>query len=211
MGKAAMRKTNKREKGFSLIEAMIAVAIMLTVAAFAMVQSFGSIENYRVNAAMDIVVSQLRVARQLAISQRRYVTITITTSTSPQTITYQIVSDTGQSLNVADTYQYPAVTIPIPPQVNFTQITGVPDTPMQFGQCSGSGVCVNSVAGGVTGMRYTPTGQFTDSSGVTTINGTIFLALPTQSNTARAVTILGSTGRVRQYTWTNNASSGWVE
>jgi type II secretory pathway pseudopilin PulG len=211
MGKAAMRKMNKREKGFSLIEAMIAVGIMLTVMAFAMVQSFGSIESYRVNSAMDIVISQLRVARQLSISQRRYVTVTFNTAVTPQTVTYQIVSDTGQSLNVADTYQYPAVKIPIPPQVSFVQVTGVPDTPMAFGTCSGAGICVNGVSGGVTGMEFTPTGQFTDNTGVNTINGTIFLALPGQSNTARAVTVMGSTGRVRQYSWTNNAASGWVE
>ena len=204
-----MRKTKRREEGFSLVEAMVAVGIMLTVMAFAMVQSFGSIESYRVNSAMDVVVSQMRVARQLAISQRRNVTVSFSTSTNPQTITYQIVATSGPSAT-ADTYQPPAVTIPIAPQVSFTQVSGVPDTPMAFGTCSGAGICIGGLGGGPAIMEFTSVGQFTDSTGVNTLNGTIFLALPTQVNTARAVTIMGGTGRVREYTYTGSVK-GWTE
>jgi len=42
------------------------------------------------------------------------------------------------------------------------------------------------------------------------LNGTIFLGMNGQVSTARAVTIMGGTGRVRQYTW-NGASIGWRE
>ena len=79
-----MRHTRRLQQGFSLLEAMVALGIMMIVTAFAMVQSFGSVESYRVNSAMDIVISQLRVARQVAISQRRNVTVSFTTATSPQ-------------------------------------------------------------------------------------------------------------------------------
>jgi len=205
-----MKKSKRREEGFSLVEAMVAVGIMLTVMAFAMVQSFGSIESYRVNAAMDIIVSQMRVARQLAISQRRNVTVSFTTGSTPQKITYQVVADYGTNLATADTYQPLAVTIPIPPQVSFTQVSGVPDTPMAFGTCSGAGICVGGVSGGPAVMQFTSLGQFTDSTGVNTLNGTIFLALPGQVNTARAVTIMGGTGRVREYTYTGS-TGGWIE
>jgi type II secretory pathway pseudopilin PulG len=205
-----MRQTRRLQKGFSLLEAMVAVGIMMIVTAFAMVQSFGSIESYRVNSAMDIIVSQLRVARQMAISQRRNVTISFTTATSPNKITYQIVSDYGTGLATADTYAPPAVTVPIPPQVNFTQVSGVPDTPMAFGTCSGVGICIGGVGNPSTKMEFTPLGQFTDGTGVNTLNGTIFLALPNQINTARAVTIMGGTGRVREYTYTGGIG-GWIE
>jgi len=205
-----MRQTRRLEQGFSLLEAMVALAVMLIVTAFAMVQSFGSVESYRVNAAMDIVISQLRVARQLAISQRRNVTVSFTTATSPQKITYAIVADSGPSLATADTYAPPPVAVPIPPQVSFAQVTGVPDTPMALGTCSGAGICIGGVANPTTTMEFNPLGQFTDGSGVTALNGTIFLALPNQINTARAVTIMGSTGRVRAYTYVGSAG-GWTE
>jgi Tfp pilus assembly protein FimT len=205
--------TNRRpqELGFSLVEAMVVVGIMMTLAAFAMLQSFGSMENYRANAAMDIAISQLRVARQLAISQRRTVTISFNIAAQPQTMTYQLVPNAG------DTVIPKAVTVPIPPQVSFAQVANEPDTPMGFGTCggstaSGSGICIGGVAGGPPVMEFTSVGQFTDVSGVTTENGTVFLAIPGQVPTARAVTILGSTGRVRSYTWIGGSGpAAWTE
>jgi prepilin-type N-terminal cleavage/methylation domain-containing protein len=211
--KLAMRHTSRLQQGFSLLEAMVALAIMLIVTAFAMVQSFGSVESYRVNSAMDIVISQLRVARQLAISQRRFVTVSFTTATYPQKITYQILPGYGTNLANNDAYAPPAVVVPLPPQVSFTQVAGVPDTPMGLGTCSGVGICIGGVGNPTTTMEFTSLGQFTDSTGVTPLNGTIFLALPNQISTARAVTILGSTGRVRQYTYikTGSTSGQWIE
>jgi len=73
----AMRKANRNERGFSLLETLVVISIMTVLAGFAIVQSFGSTESYQVNTASDVVVSQLRVARQLAISNRRIVRIWI--------------------------------------------------------------------------------------------------------------------------------------
>jgi hypothetical protein len=49
-------------------------------------------------------------------------------------------------------------------------------------------------------MKFTTTGAFIDA-GNTFVNGTVFLGVPGQPSTARAVTVLGATGRVRQYHW----------
>jgi type II secretory pathway pseudopilin PulG len=200
-----MKKQNRREAGFSLLETMIVIGIMMAIAAMAMLQSFGSIENYRANAAMDTIISQLRVARQLAISQRRNVQITFNAASIPNSITYTVLANPG------DSYVPAPVTVPIAPQVNFTGVTGEPDTPMAFGTCGSSfGVCIAGVTGGPPTMQFTAVGQFTDSTGVNTINGTVFMALPGQLPTARAVTIMGSTGRVRSYNYIGG-SSGWIE
>ena len=90
------------------------------------------------------------------------------------------------------------------------QESGVPDTPMAFGTCSGSGVCIGNVAGGPAFMQFTSTGQLTDSTGVTTLNGTIFIGIPNQVSTARAVTVMGSTGRVRPYYYIGGTTA-WTE
>ena len=42
------------------------------------------------------------------------------------------------------------------------------------------------------------------------VNGTVFIGVPGDMKTARAITILGSTGRVRTYSWTGVAY-GWQE
>ena len=202
-----MRKPSRCEHGFSLLESLIVIAIMMAMLGMAVVQSFGSMETYRVNAAMDVVIGQLRVARQLAISQRRTVTVTFNTAANPQTITYTLVPNAG------DISIPPPVTVSINPQVQFVGLGGEPDTPMAFGTCSGQyGICVGGLEGGPAIMEFTSLGQFTDVTGVSTLNGTIFLAVPNKLWTARAVTIMGSTGRVRSYTFVGGTgASAWTE
>lgn len=203
-----MRETNPRERGFTLLEMVLVVAILMILMGIAVVQSFGSLEGYQANSAQDIVVSQLRVARQLAISQRRYVTITFNTASNPQSMTYQVQPRQGSG-----DPPVAAVTVTLPRQTQFLQ-EGVGDTPMGFGTCGGSnGICIGSVGGGPAIMQFTSTGQFTDGTGVNTLNGTVFVGIPNQKATARAVTILGSTGRVRQYTYSlSSASTGaWTQ
>ena len=185
---------------------MVVAGIMLALVSFAMIQSFGSMENYRANAAMDVVLGQLRVARQLAISQRRNVKITFNTGASPLSVTYQVMPNPG------DTYVPTAVTIPLPPQITFGSVAGEIDTPMGFGTCSGAyGVCIANVSGGPASMYYTSVGTFTDATYVNPLNGTIFIAIPNQPSTARAVTIMGSTGRVRSYNFLNGTAPSWTE
>lgn len=197
-----MRKAKRGQNGFSLLEMLVVVGIMMTLLAFAIIQSFGSMESYRANAAMDMVISQLRVARQLAISQRRNVRITFSTASSPQTITYTVMPDPG------DTVTPTPVTVPIPNIVKFSGFTGEPDTPMLFGTCGGNfGICVAGVSGGPPGMYFNAVGQFTDNTYVNTLNGTVFMVIPNMPATARAVTIMGSTGRVRPYNYIG--SSTW--
>jgi hypothetical protein len=53
---------------------------------------------------------------------------------------------------------------------------------------------------------FGPDGSFVDPTGVP-VNGTVFLGVPGQVETARAVTVFGSTGRVRGYRWIGSA---WV-
>jgi type II secretory pathway pseudopilin PulG len=196
-------RSAKRQKGFSLLEATIVVGIMLVLAGFAVIQSFGSREMYLANSALDTVVGQLRLARELAITQRRDVVITIVTNPGAGQlphIDYQVKAPVGAKAE----QDGPIVPALLPQNAAFTLTTGVPDTPMAFGNMSA--IYIGNVSGGPVNMRFTSTGQFTDSTDVNPINGTIFLGITGQGLTnpsyARAVTIMGGTGRVRPYTYT---------
>jgi len=190
----------KRQSGFSLLEAIVVIGIMMLLMGMAIIQSFGSTENYIVNSALDTVTGQLRVARQIAINQRRNVLLTISTGTTPQTVSYQVVP-------VGNEVQPAAVTVQLPPQTQFILENGVPDTPMNFG--NSAAIYIGGLSGGPATMQFTSTGQFTDGTGFNTMNGTLFIGIPNQPNTARAVTIMGGTGRVRPYTYLGNNT--WTE
>jgi len=192
-------RSAKREKGFTLLEAVVVVGIMLVLAGFAVIQSFGSRESYLANSALDTVVGQLRLAREIAITQRRDVVITVVPGASAH-IDYQVKAPVTATVEKDG----PVVPAMLPKNTDFTLTTGVPDTPMAFGNMSA--IYIGNVSGGPINMRFTSTGQFTDSTDVNPINGTIFIGVTGQglSNPAyaRAVTVMGGTGRVRPYTYT---------
>jgi len=209
-----MRTGKRKQQGFSLIETLIVIGTISVLAAITLYQSYGSMESYRANSAMDVVVGQLRVARQLGVAQRRAVQITFSTNTNPQTISYQLKARP----QIPGDVDGQIVTVPLPSQTQFLIETGVPDTPMNFGTCGGgsaaAAVCIAGVAGGPPAMYFSSSGQFGgDEFGTTPYNGTIFTGVVQRKDTARAVTIMGSTGRTRPYTYVLTTSSAgyWME
>jgi hypothetical protein len=133
--------------------------------------------------AMRIVLGQLNQARENAITQRRYVRVVLTAPNLIQVVREDTTTTTTTLSSVL-----------VEGGAQFTLVSGLPDTPDQFG---------NSTAisfGSVTNVKFTPEGTLVNQDGASA-NGTAFLAIPKQPLSARAVTILGSTGRIRGYKW----------
>jgi hypothetical protein len=89
---------------------------------------------------------------------------------------------------------------------NFALTGGVPDTPDAFGanQAVSFGL-VQPVMFGTDGMLIDTNGS--------PVNGTVFLSIANLPDSTRAVTVLGSTGRVRGYKWATDgkgANGSWV-
>src|SRR5229473_1282474 len=82
--------------------------------------------------------------------------------------------------------------------MQFLTVSGLPDTPDAFGNASA--VTFPTATGSPLEIKFATDGTFVNQDGLS-LNGTVFVALPNQALSARAVTIFGSTGRVRAYRW----------
>jgi hypothetical protein len=77
----------------------------------------------------------------------------------------------------------------------FTQLGG-PDTPDGYG--NSAAIVFEGISGGpVGGMLFESDGELVDGNTYQPINGTVFLGVPAKNTSARAITVLGTTGRIR--------------
>jgi len=198
-----MRRIRNQQNGFTLIESVVVIGMMMIIMGFAIFKSTNMMPNYKADSAQDVVVSSLRQARQLAITERRDVQVwfdqSFTGAAPVQHINYQVVVIGGDQPQAV-------VTVGLPTTTQFVVEGGVPDTPMLFGNSAPIYIGSNGamVSGGPAIMKFRSTGAFTDSV-YNPLNGTIFVGVPNQAYTARAITIIGGTGRVRPYTWSGTA------
>ncbi len=143
---------------------------------------------------MNQVVSQMSIARGMAIAQRRSVSVIFT---QPNRIQLRRQDQPGGTTDFTP--------VDFEGGAQFVVFPTVPDTPSGFG--NGGAIVFAGINGGPPTMQFQSDGTFADTAGQP-INGTIFVGILGQSATARAVTILGATGRVRPYHWTG---SQWSE
>lgn len=167
--------------GFSLIELLIVVAMIGIMAGMAVV-SFGSMrQGLRGDGAMRVVMGQLNVAREIAVARRRFVTVEFVGTNVIRTTAAAEVSDVAFEAGV-----------------QYALMPGQGDTPDAFGRTS------PTTFGSATMTAVTFSGEgslVVSQADGTVINGTVFLAIPGEPLSARAVTVLGTTGRVRGYRW----------
>jgi type II secretory pathway pseudopilin PulG len=208
-----MRNAGKRaEQGFTLVEGITVIFIVLVLSAMAIMSTRSTTYASKANDAMFQVVTQLRNARQLAVTKRRNVLVTFT---APNEI--QLTVETLPGENPATPILPVYLNDNVPGGCTFYVYPGTPDTPMAFGNATA--LDFTPASGGTAGLAvmYSTAGSLvgtTAGSGFNTVgnsnpvNASIFVAIAGQANTARAITVLGSTGRVRSYSWTG---SSWQE
>lgn len=203
-GKATGQAVRGRSNagGFSLIELVVVIAIIFVVAAMAIISIQPNVQQMRANAAMNQVLEQLRIAREYAIANRRWVQVQFNQPQPNQvTVTAMNALTAGAGPNVV------LSTVPLQNTVVFFVFAGQPDTPDGYG--NGNAILFAGVPGGPpAGMFFDSTGAFTNAGTGLPINGTVFLGNPTFPSTARAVTVLGGTGRIRAWKGT---LTGWFQ
>jgi prepilin-type N-terminal cleavage/methylation domain-containing protein len=182
-----MRTTADRQNGFSLTEMVIVLMILSMVSGFALLNMNALLPGMSANAAMKQTLAQLRSGRELAIAQRRDIEIKFLGTNQIQLLRYNVPN--GATV---------LSTVTLQNNNQFQLFGGVPDTPDTFG--NGTALSFS----GLSPWIFLSDGTLVDSLS-NPVNGTIFLGQANSPNTARAVTILGATGRIRDYTWTGTA------
>jgi len=192
-------------RGFSMVELMISVIVIGTVVAMAVIQMQPQVQQSRANAGMSEVVSVFRQAQSYAVQYRRFVEITF--PNYPGTTANQIEVTIKNSMTPNAGADVVFGTYTLEGSVYFQLMTGMPDTPDAFGNADA--VEFEGINGGPTaGLFFQPDGTFVDATG-SPANGTLFLGVTGYSSSARAVTILGSTGRAKSYR--GNPQNGWIQ
>jgi type II secretory pathway pseudopilin PulG len=177
-----------------MIETLIVIAVVLIVSAITIFKLQPMIQQVRANAAMDQVMGQLRMGREAAISERRNILVSFSGNNTIQLTRVNVPA--GQSV---------LSTLAVEPSVVFMTFPGVPDTPDGFGNAAP--VYFEGINGGPVGMQFQSDGTFVDGAG-NLVNGTVFLGIAGVPSSARAVTVLGATGRVRSY---KSTPDGWIQ
>ena len=181
-----MTKENHRlkgESGYNLVEMMFVMGLMAVLSGMAVLQINTSRPGLKADGGMRVILGQLNQARELAITQRRFMRVTFT---NPNQVAI-IREDTPLTTTTIST-------VLLEGGVTYSFGTGVPDTPEHFGTNT------STYFGSVTNVKFTPDGQLVNQDGAGA-NGTVFLSINGIPLSARAITIFGSTGRVRGYKW----------
>ncbi len=178
----------KPQRGFSLLEALTAIALIMIVSGMAVINFSSVIPRAKANSAMDQVLSQLRSARARAIAHRRNVQV-------------QFIG-TNQLLITEIVTIGPPLPAPLPVSfeggAKYMVFNGIQDIPDNFGNTQP--IYFNGLSGGPPIMQFTTNGSFIDGTN-NLVNGTVFLGIAGNPLTARAISVLGATGRVREYHW----------
>ena len=173
---------SRRSAGFTLIEVLVTTTLMTACSVVAIIQLLPGIRS---DSALQQVMIQLRQARLMAIDERRDYTVTFQGTNELVVVRQEIPSGTTQ---ISDTF--------LPKDVTFMLTPGLPDTPDAFG----NGYPVNFACPGNT----VPCSILFQSDGTVLangvlVNGTVFMAVAGSTDSARAVTLMGSTGRVHAF------------
>jgi prepilin-type N-terminal cleavage/methylation domain-containing protein len=185
---AGMRsKRTSDSAGFSLIELLIVVAIAICALAGSVLVMPSFVRDARSDGAMKTVIATLRQAKDLAVADRRDMEVRFVAPNEIQIWRQEVPTANGVTQ---------IRSVRLDSNMQFCLMVGVPDTPDGFGNTGAVSFQ------GATTYIFRTEGMFTDANAnLDPISGTLFLGVPNQQLTARAVTVFGPTALIRGYRW----------
>jgi prepilin-type N-terminal cleavage/methylation domain-containing protein len=206
--------TSKKQRGFSLLEMIITVAIGLTIASITFVTMMPMFNRNHVDLAYETTLMVLRNTRQLAISQSHQYYVNFNPAGFPagtMQVTYQPPAVGGGALPPVQQ----VATYTLPRDVSFSVMTGFPtNAPDGFGTgINGIDFGQGLGAGSLNYVCFMPDGSSRDTLGNYN-SGVVYLSRTAEPNpyNSRSISVWGATGRVRG--WRLYQQSGvakWVQ
>jgi prepilin-type N-terminal cleavage/methylation domain-containing protein len=186
----------RNDAGYTLIELLVVIGLLGVLAAMALMVSPVLTQSARADAGLAQVLDALRSAREVAISQRRNVQLEFIGTNAVRTRRVDIGANGAQ---IGTTVLR---TIELENRMEFRlDPTVAADTPDQYG--NGSALDFDAPVP----RMFTSEGTFVSGTG-DVINGTVFLSIRDQRNSARAITIMGATALIKVWRWNGRE---WVE
>lgn len=182
--------------GFSLIELMVVIAIILIISAMTWTQIQGTLRKAKSDTAMQTVLAQMRQAHEQAVDRRRIYRLTFL---PPRTIQLDRM-DIGANGALVAVFQSNTV---LPTEISFLAVAGMPNQGPE-----GLGVGANAIdfsvdnGGGLNQVFFEPDGRSLDFVNRLN-NGVVYMARPNDLPSVRAVSVLGATGRTKPWVITN--------
>jgi Tfp pilus assembly protein FimT len=194
-------------RGFSLLEMMIVIFIGFTVAAFAVMTLIPTSKGQHVTTAYNTVLTTMRHARDQSAADMRIYVVSFAT---PGTVT--VTQNTLGGTLLLTSVLPSDVTFHVEPGVP-TSNTVLPVTPDSFGTASVA-FDFDQPPGGIgggTAIYFYPDGTAKDINGNTN-NGVVYMGRVGDLYSSRAITVWGSTGRLRGWRLQNiSGTATWRE
>jgi type II secretory pathway pseudopilin PulG len=214
--KSLRSKASRRTSGFSLLEMAMVLALIMIMATISFMSLQPMLRQQRVNNAYNTVLSAMRQARDNSVAQRTSYVVILDSTVTPHSVTVQPTFVGPQGIQGPVTYT-------LPPDVGFNAVSGIPTaankTPDGFGVgakaidfgYTGQGAGI----GGLNRIYFCPDGTAQDAAGgvgqcTGNMNGgVVYIARPGELLSSRALTVWGSTGRIRGWRLYTAGGAAW--
>jgi Tfp pilus assembly protein PilE len=211
------QRRSARASGFSLVEMLIVVSVLMILAGITFISYQTAIKSIRTSNAFNTVLQQIRVARENAIEKREQYIVCFGSGSAPTGAATPRGVPGARSIQI---FEWPAgaslstavqiSSVDLPYDIQFQTLAGFPAaTPDGFGTTA-----INfdqGIAGGITNqIMFMPDGSAHDTNGNLN-SGIIFMARSGDLTSGRAITLFGGSGASRG--WRLSGSGGtakWV-
>ena len=204
------------EQGFSMVEMVVVISIILTIAAAALMNILPLLKKSKADAAQELVLGEMRRAHERAIDDRRIYRFTFV---APQTIQLDVGTPANVQARItgsAAAFAQAQPPLVLPLGIQFSAVPGIPVAAGAVPDGFGTGATAIDFdvdnGGGQNQIFFQPDGRALDAQNRLN-NGVVYIADPNQLLSSRAVSLYGSTGRAKAWSLLKNADGSvrWIQ